>query len=106
MVHTHSRLGLSVLMKGPAMAGPLRRKAGRKVVPIRRTLSPHSLHMMVQSGVVRRADFGFLPAVYRTRFSRLESEASGSTHDTSSEQSWLTRGILGRTLQSLVLKRS
>lgn len=88
------------------MPGPLRRKAGRKVVPIRRTLSPHTLHMMVQSGVVRRADFELLPAVYRTRLSRVESDPSGSKYDASSEPGWLTRGILGRTLQSLISKRS
>ncbi len=88
------------------MAAPQRRTGMRKVVLKRRPLNLRTLQMMVQSGVVRRADFDPPTFGSRTRFHVLDDIDHGSATEAISEQGWLARIILGRRSQTVVSKRS
>lgn len=87
------------------MPAPLRRKAGRRSTPKRRPLNLDSLQMMVQSGVVRRADSS-PPEVRLTQFHVVENVDPNLTNDVAIEQGWLSRIVLGRRSHSLFPKRS
>jgi hypothetical protein len=88
------------------MAPPLRRKPTTRGIPKRRPLNFRTLQMMVQSGVVRRADFD--PPIFgsRTRFHVLDEGYHDSVTELAAEQGWLARIILGRRSQIFVSKRS
>jgi hypothetical protein len=88
------------------MAAPQRRTTMRKGLPKRRPLNVLTLQMMVQSGVVRRADFDPPSFGSRTRFHVLDDGDHGSVKEMISEQSWLARFLLGRRSQFSVSKRS
>lgn len=88
------------------MAAPLRRKTITRSIPKRRPMNLLTLQMMVQSGVVRRADFD-PPLLGRgTRFHVLDEGDHDAAKDMVSEQGWLTRIILGRHSQLSGAKRS
>jgi hypothetical protein len=88
------------------MTAPLRRKTTIRGLPKRRPLNLRTLQMMVQSGVVRRADFDPPSLGSRARFHVLD----GSEHDTvkemDSEPGWLTRIVRGRKAQFSLPRRS
>ena len=86
------------------MTAPLRHTT-RRSVSKRRPLPVLTLQMMVQSGVVRRADFDPPSFGSRTRFHVLDDGDHGSVKEMVSEQSWLTRFLLGRRSQVSVSKR-
>ena len=88
------------------MATPLRRKPLRRGLPPRRPMNLLTLQMMVQSGVVRRADLDppFLGS--RTRLHVPVEVDLLLTEEAASERGWLARMILGRRSQFSVLKRS
>jgi hypothetical protein len=91
------------------MAAPLRRKPMRPIgrgISKRRPLNPRIVQMMVQSGVVRRADFDPPSFGSRTRFPALDDVDRGSVKERVSEQGWLMRLLLGRRSQVSVSKRS
>ena len=73
-------------------------------MPTRRLLSHDSLRMMVQSGVVRRADSS-PPDVSLTQFQVMENIDRNHSKDMAVEQGWLSRIVLGRRSQSLFVKR-
>lgn len=79
-------------------------KVGRSSLPTRRLLSHDSLHLMVQSGVVRRADSS-PPDLSLTQFYVMESIDQNHGKDMAVEQGWLSRIVLGRRSQSLFVKR-
>jgi hypothetical protein len=88
------------------MTVPPRRKLTPRSMLKRRPLNLRTLQMMVQSGVVRRADFD--PPMFgsRTRFHVLDDADHVSGKELASEQGWLSRIILGPRLQVSVPKRS
>lgn len=88
------------------MTAPQRRVTTRRSIPKRRPLNLSTLQMMVQSGVVRRADFDPPSFGGRTRFHVLEDVDRDSVKEVVSEQGWLARVVLGRKWPSLVSKRS
>ena len=91
------------------MAAPLRRKLMRPIgkgISKRRPLSPRVVQMMVQSGVVRRADFDPPSFGSRTRFHALDDVDHDSVKEGAPEQGWLMRLLLGRRSQVSVSKRS
>ncbi len=88
------------------MATPQRRKTTRMGIPKRRPLNLRTLQMMVQSGVVRRADFDPPSFLSRTRFHVLDDMDHGSTKEMVSEQGWLVRLLHGRRAQLSISKRS
>lgn len=88
------------------MAAPLRRKTATRCIPKRRPLNLRTLQMMVQSGVVRRADFDPPSFGSRTRFHVLDDIDHNSVNEMVTEQGWLTRLLLGRRLQLSISKRS
>jgi len=88
------------------MTAPLRRKTTTRVIPKRRPLNVRTLQMMLQSGVVRRADFDPPSFVSRTRFYVLDDGDHDSVKEMVSEQGWLARFLLGRRSQVFVSKRS
>ena len=88
------------------MATPQKRKTATRGLPKRRPLNPRTLQMMVQSGVVRRADFDPPSFGNRTRFHVSDDMDHGSTKEIVSEQGWLARLLLGRRVQLSVSKRS
>lgn len=83
-----------------------RRKTTPRSILKRRPLNLRTLQMMVQSGVVRRADFDPPTFGSRTRFHALDDADQASRKDLASEQGWLSRIILGPRLQVSVPKRS
>ena len=87
------------------MAAPLRRTT-RRGVSKRRPLNVLTLQMMVQSGVVRRADFDPPFIGSRTRFHALDDGDHDPVKEMASEQSWLARFLVGRRSQFYVSKRS
>jgi hypothetical protein len=91
------------------MAAPLRRKPIRPIersISKRRPLNPRIVQMMVQSGVVRRADCDPPSFGSRTRFHARDDVDRGSVKERGSEQGWLMRLLLGRRSQVSVSKRS
>ncbi|MDH5348410.1 MAG: hypothetical protein OEW13_10955, partial [Nitrospira sp.] len=68
-------------------------------------LNLHTLQMMLQSGVVRRADCN-PPGVNHARLNMAEDVERDSTNDIGTEQGWLARVMLGRKPKSQVSKRS
>jgi hypothetical protein len=87
------------------MPTPLRRQPVRRSVPKKRPLNLHTLQMILQSGVVRRADCK-PPGLNNARLHMVENVDRDSTNDTVTEQGWLARVILGRKQKSQVSKRS
>jgi hypothetical protein len=88
------------------MTAPQRRTTTRRVICKRRPLNLITLQMMVQSGVVRRADFDPPSFGSRTRFHMLDDVDRNSVKEVVSEQGWLARLLLGRRSQVSVSKRS
>jgi hypothetical protein len=88
------------------MTAPQRRTTTRRVISKRRPLNLITLQMMVQSGVVRRADFDPPSFGSRTRFHMLDDVDRNSVKEVVSEQGWLARLLLGRRSQVSVSKRS
>lgn len=88
------------------MTVPPRRKPTSRGIPKRRPLNLRTLQMMVQSGVVRRADFDPPTFGSRARFHALDDADHASGKELAPEQGWLARIILGRRLQGSVQKRS
>ncbi len=88
------------------MKAPQRRATTRRSIAQRRPLNLNTLRMMVQSGVVRRADFDPPSFGSRMRFHALDDIDHDSVKDMVSEQGWLARIILGRRSQVCVSKRS
>ncbi len=88
------------------MATPQRRRSTRRDISKRRPLNFRTLQMMVQSGVVRRADFDPLSFGSRTRFHVLDEVDRDSVKEMVSEQGWLERVLLGCRSQVSVSKRS
>jgi len=86
------------------MAAPARRSPVRKVLLKRRPLSPSSLRMMVQSGVVRWAVCNPPPAI-QARVQMMDEMTHGSKTETRIEQGWLSQIVLGRRPQPVVSKR-
>jgi hypothetical protein len=87
------------------MAAPMKHRTTRRGVPKRRPLNLLTLQMMVQSGVVRRADFDPPSFGSRTRFHVLDDVDSDSVKEMACEQGWLARLLLGRRSQFSVSKR-
>jgi hypothetical protein len=88
------------------MTASQRRTTTRRVISKRRPLNLITLQMMVQSGVVRRADFDPPSFGSRTRFHMLDDVDRNSVKEVVSEQGWLARLLLGRRSQVSVSKRS
>ena len=88
------------------MTAPQRRTTTRRVISKRRPLNLITLQMMVQSGVVRRADFDPPSFGSKTRFHMLDDVDRNSVKEVVSEQGWLARLLLGRRSQVSVSKRS
>ena len=88
------------------MTARQRRTTTRRVISKRRPLNLITLQMMVQSGVVRRADFDPPSFGSRTRFHMLDDVDRNSVKEVVSEQGWLARLLLGRRSQVSVSKRS
>jgi hypothetical protein len=88
------------------MTAPQRRTTTRRVISKRRPLNLITLQMMVQSGVVRRADFDPPSFGSRTRFHMPDDVDRNSVKEVVSEQGWLARLLLGRRSQVSVSKRS
>ena len=86
------------------MTAPQRRT--RRGISKRRPLNLITLQMMVQSGVVRRADFDPPSCGSKTRFHMLDDVDRNSVKEVVSEQGWLARLLLGRRSQVSVSKRS
>jgi hypothetical protein len=85
---------------------PPRRKPTSRGILKWRPLNLSTLQMMVQSGVVRRADFDPPTFGSRTRFHPFDDTDHASRKELASEPGWLSRIILGRRLQVSVPKRS
>jgi hypothetical protein len=88
------------------MTVPSRRKPTSRGMLKRRPLNLRTMEMMVQSGVVRRADFDPPTFGSRARSHALDDADHVSEKELASEQGWLARIILGRRLQVSVPKRS
>ena len=88
------------------MTVPVRRRPTPRGILKRRPLTLLTLQMMVQSGVVRRADFDPPTFGNRTRFHALDDAAHDSGKESAAEHGWLARIILGRRLQVSAPKRS
>jgi hypothetical protein len=61
--------------------------------------------MMVQSGVVRRADTGH-PGMGQAQCHAIENDDQNLINDAAMEQGWLLRIVLGRRSHSWFSKRS
>ena len=88
------------------MTVPSRRRSTPRSMLKRRPLNLRTLQMMVQSGVVRRADFDPPTFGSRTRFHAFDDADHASGKELASEQGWLSRIILGPRLQVSAPKRS
>jgi hypothetical protein len=88
------------------MTAPMRCTTTRRGVPKRWTLNLLTLQMMVQSGVVRRADFGPPSFGSRTRFHVVDDVDQNAVKEMASEQGWLARLLMGRRSQFSISKRS
>lgn len=87
------------------MPTPLRRQPVRRSSLKKRPFNLHTLQMMLQSGVVRRADCN-PPVVNHAPLHRVGDGDHDSTNDTVTEQGWLARVLLGRKQKTQVSKRS
>ncbi len=87
------------------MTVPPRRKPIPRSMLKRRPLNLRTLQMMVQSGVVRRADYDPPTFGSKTRFRALDDADHASKKGLASEQGWLSRIMLGPRLQVSVPKR-
>lgn len=88
------------------MPTPMKRRAMGKTTPRRLIVNLQSLEMMVRSGVVRRAD-AMPPLLMRsTRVQMRDGQQRAVRKESVSEQGWLSRIILGRRAQPVVVKRS
>jgi hypothetical protein len=85
---------------------PVKRRPIVRAVRKRPALNLRTLEMMVQSGVVRRADFDPPPTVSLKRFQVADEADRDSMRGTASEQGWLARVILGRKALALASRRS
>lgn len=83
------------------MAASQRRMTMRRGIPKRLPLNLRTLQMMVQSGVVRRADFTPPSFGSRTRFHVSDNMDHDSTKEIVSEARWLARLLLGRVQLSI-----
>ncbi len=88
------------------MQTPVRRRPIVRTARKRLALTVQTLEMMVQSGVVRRADFDPPSSVRSTRFQMSDEADRDSMRGAASEQGWLARIILGRKALSLASRRS
>lgn len=88
------------------MTASVRRRTTTRGILRRRPLNLRTLQMMVQSGVVRRADFDPPSFESRTRLHALDDGDHDSMKEMASEQGWLTRFLLGRRSQLFVSKPS
>jgi hypothetical protein len=88
------------------MTAPPKRRPMTRALPTRRPLNVTTLRMMVQSGVVRRADFDPPSFGIKTRFHLRDERDHDSATQAASDQGWLARIILGRRAQVFVSKRS
>ncbi len=88
------------------MPVPTKRTATGKMVSKRRVVTFQSLQMMVSSGVVRRADSMPPLPLSRTRVQLPDGQARAVRKESMSEQGWLSRIILGRKAQPVLVKRS
>lgn len=87
------------------MAASQRRTTMRRGIPNRRPLNLRTLQMMVQSGVVRRADFTPPSFGSRARFHVSDDMDHSSTKEIISEPGWLARLLLGGRSESSLSKR-
>ena len=87
------------------MAASVRRKVARKAALGRCPLSLSSLQMMVQSGIVRRADMS-PPEMGQRQCHVMENVDQNLTNDATMEQGWLSRIVRRRRSHSLFSKRS
>lgn len=87
------------------MSAQVKLRAVRRFPIKRRPLGPSSLQMIVQSGVVGRADL-HPPAVSQGRLHAVDEIDRDSTKETGMEQGWLSRIVSGRSSQPMVSKRS
>lgn len=83
-----------------------RRKPTSRGMFKRRPLNFRTLQMMVQSGVVRRADFNPPTFQSKARYHACEDADHTSRNELTAEQGWLARIMLGRRVQISVSKRS
>jgi hypothetical protein len=78
-------IGSTHFDEGCPMPTPLRRPSVRRSTLKKRPLNLHTLQMMLQSGVVRRAD-GNSPSVNHARFHMVNVVDRDSTNNTVTEQ--------------------
>lgn len=83
------------------MAASQRRTTTRRSIPKRRPLNLRTLQMMVQSGVVRRADFDPPSFGSRTRSHMSDDMDHDSTKEIVCEEGWFARLLLGRVQLSI-----
>ena len=83
------------------MAASQRRTTMRRGIPKPLPLNLRTLRMMVQSGVVRRADFTPPSFGSRTGFHVSDNMDHDSTKEIVSEEGWLARLLLGRVQLSI-----
>ena len=88
------------------MPTPMKRRATGRVMPKRKIVNLQSLQMMVRSGVVRRADSMPPLPIRTTRIQMADGQRGVARKESVSEQGWLSRIILGRRAQPVVMKRS
>ncbi|MDK2744020.1 MAG: hypothetical protein NDI90_14000 [Nitrospira sp. BO4] len=88
------------------MQAPVRRRPILRAVRKKLALNLQTLEMMVQSGVVRRADFDPPPTVSLKQFQVADEADRDSLRGTASAQGWLARVILGRKALALASRRS
>jgi hypothetical protein len=88
------------------MPTPTKRTVTRKVYSKRRVVNAQSLHLMVRSGVVRRADSLPPPQIRRGRVPLLAEQQRAVCSEVVQEQGWLSRIIFGPKPQAALTKRS
>ena len=88
------------------MPTPMKRRAIGKTLSKRLVVNVQSLQMMLRSGVVRRADSMPPLPIRTTRIQIADGQQRPVRKESVSEQGWLSRIILGRRAQPVVMKRS
>lgn len=88
------------------MPTPMKRITTGRMISKRRLINLQSLQMMVRSGVVRRADSTPPLSLSRTHMQLLDGQVRVVRKESVSEQGWLSRIILGRKAQPVLVKRS